>query len=133
METSVTIELLHVIKDGISDFENTEVEELANNLFNSDYYIIGYYQCEQWLKNHNISAFDAIADCMEYEKDQFGESYLKPEDINSEKIVNLLVYFYGMELSRVFWQVESESGLVDSDYIEQVISKIDYALAKLER
>ena len=38
------------------------------------------------------------SEIMEFEENTFGESYIKPEDINPEKVVNLLAYYYGQEL-----------------------------------
>ena len=65
---------------------------------NEDYFIIGYVEASQILKDCDYSEFSAIQDLIQLENDHFGESYLKPEDINSEKVVNLLAYFYGFEV-----------------------------------
>ena len=66
------------------------------NMFNEDYYIIGYYQAEQWLKEHNLSVFESINICREYEEEHFGESTTKFD--NAEKLVNHLAYWYGQDL-----------------------------------
>ena len=73
-------------------------DELHDFLFNEDYFVIGYYEASQILKDCDYSEFSAIQDLIQLENDHFGESYLKPEDINSEKVVNLLAYFYGFEV-----------------------------------
>ena len=38
--------------------------DLHNEIFNTDYYIIGTYQAKEWLADYT---FDAIADINEYE------------------------------------------------------------------
>lgn len=106
MENSIRVELLQHLKDLINDGVLTDDngddwyrhDDWHYYAFNQGYYIIGYYDAEQWLKRHNISAFEAIAYCIEYQQNMLGEITLKPEDINAEKIVNLYVYILGEEL-----------------------------------
>jgi len=64
--------------------------------FNESHYIIGYYQCSEWLKLHDVDAFDAIGTVVEYEQDNFGEVLTKVD--NSETVVNMYVYILGEEL-----------------------------------
>jgi len=69
--------------------------DLHNEIYNTDYFIIGCYQAEQWLlKNYGI--FDAIGDIQEYEKDNFGE--VNTDLGESEKVLNMLVYIIGEEV-----------------------------------
>ena len=97
MIESVKNELLEHIKDGITygQISNENIEDWHHDLFNVDYYIIGYYQCSQWLKKHNINPFEAIETVVNYEKENFGTIHT---DINSEAIVNMYVYIQGEEL-----------------------------------
>jgi hypothetical protein len=95
--TELKQHLIETVKDIYSD-DDTDFSELHHKAFNEDYYIIGYYQANAWLKQHDVDAFDAIAYVMEQEQQHFGESNLKSSDINSERIVNLLVYFAGEEV-----------------------------------
>jgi hypothetical protein len=48
--------------------------------------VIGYYNAEQWLNEHDISAFEAIQVCQQYEKDNFGECRIYD---NAESTVNM--------------------------------------------
>lgn len=98
MKQSIKTELKHHIQDLVNDGVLTQdnMEDWHFHAFNEDYYIIGYYQAEQWLKKHNMSAFEAIGICQEYEKEVFGES-TKVYD-NAETTVNMLVCIYGEEL-----------------------------------
>ena len=89
-------ELLNHIIDYVNDCDNDQdFSELHNECFNQDYYIIGYYQASEWLKKHNIDAFDAIDYVFCYEKSNFGETNTA---INSEAIVNMYVYIEGEAL-----------------------------------
>ena len=101
MNNTIKTELkAHLIQHVIENYndDDTDFSELHHYAFNEDYYIIGYYNASQWLKKHDIDAFDAIAYVMEQEQLQFEESSLKVNDINSERIVNLLVYFAGFDV-----------------------------------
>jgi hypothetical protein len=69
--------------------------DLHNEIFNSDYFIIGTWQAEQWLVK-NYSVFGAIGAIQEYETDNFGE--VNTDLSQAEKVVNMLVYIAGEEL-----------------------------------
>ena len=97
MKNSIKEELKNHILDLINDriITNENIEDVHFYAFNEDYYIIGYYQSEQWLKKHNINIFEAIQICQEYEKNNFGECTIYD---NSEKTVNMLAYIWGEEI-----------------------------------
>lgn len=94
MNTTVKIELTEYINDNIDNYKKND-PDLHHHLFNEDYYIIGYYNADQWLKNHNISVFEALNTIREYEEFNFGET--RSYD-NAEETVNMLVYIYGEQL-----------------------------------
>lgn len=91
------IDTVNYLSDGIN-----YSDELHQVAFNEDYYIVGYYQASEWLKGHNIDAFEAISTVIEWEENVLGEVTLKASDINSEKVVNLYVYILGEELLQGF-------------------------------
>jgi hypothetical protein len=68
-------------------------DELQQNAFNTDYYIIGTYQAKQWLGN---KVFEVIEHIREYEEFNFGEVYTDFSD--PEKIVNMYTYIIGEEI-----------------------------------
>ena len=68
---------------------------LHNEIYNQDYFIIGYYDSEQWLIK-NIGIFAAIEEVKEYEINNFG--ILTTDISSSEKVVNMLVYIAGEEV-----------------------------------
>ena len=70
-----------------------DVSDLHHEIFNMDYYIIGYYQAAQWL---GTDVFEAIGMIQDYEKDNFGEVYT---DLgSSENVANMLAYILGEEV-----------------------------------
>lgn len=80
----------------LSNKELSEISDVHHQLFNDDYYIIGYHSCSEWLKKHDIDVFDGINFCEVQEMDNFGECHTKYE--NSEILVNHIVYWVGMQV-----------------------------------
>jgi len=97
MRISIKTELMQYIadlqKENILNSEN--VEEWHQLAFNEDYYIIGYFNAKEWLRKHDFDTFEAIDIVKDYEIYNFGEF---TTEINSEKIVNMLVYIFGEQL-----------------------------------
>ena len=83
------------LKEYSTDEYNTLVRdgELHNEIFNTDYYIIGRYEAQKWLGDQ---VFDIIDIIQEYEKDNFGE--VTTDITEPEKVVNMYVYIVGEEL-----------------------------------
>lgn len=68
--------------------------DLHNEVFNTDYYIIGTHEAKKALEEYGI--FDAIGKVQEYEKDNFGKVYTDLSD--PEKLINMLFYIIGEEV-----------------------------------
>lgn len=90
------------VKKYFNDFvaENSEAlkdsnfrDDLHYHAFNTDYYIIGTYQAEQWL---GAEAFNVIGIIKEYEESNFGELYTDLSD--PEKVVNMYAYIVGEKI-----------------------------------
>ena len=94
MRQSIKTELTEHLNDTLKYLDSSE--EIHYHAFNEDYYIIGYYQAEQWLKKHDINTFEAIEICNDFELDNYGE--IQTTFNNAEKLVNHLVYWYGLEI-----------------------------------
>ena len=96
--------------------------DLHNEVFNTDYYIIGTYEAKKALEEFGV--FEAIEKVQDYEKFNFGEVYT---DIsNPEKLVNMLYYIIGeeviLEVSEVineFWN-ESADEETNAAIIEEL-------------
>ena len=70
--------------------------DLHNELFNVDYFIIGYYLAEEFLKGTEEGIFGAINKIKDYEQDNFGQVSTDLSD--SEKVANMYAYIVGEEI-----------------------------------
>lgn len=77
--------------------------DLHNEVFNTDYYIIGTYKAKEALKEYDV--FEAIEKVQEYEQEQFGEIYT--ELYNPEKLVNMLYYIIGDEVISEMYDINA--------------------------
>jgi len=68
--------------------------DLHHYLLNEDYFIIGYYKAEEWLKKDSI--FNAIETIKEYEQSNFGK--VSTDLSSSENVANMLAYILGEEI-----------------------------------
>ena len=82
--------IIETLKDGYTGYYC----DLHNEVFNTDYYIIGTYEAKQALKEYDV--FEAIEKVQQYEKDNFGEVYTDLSD--PEKLINMLYYIIGEEV-----------------------------------
>lgn len=91
--------IIETLEDGYAGYYC----DLHNEVFNTDYYIIGTYQAKKALEEYGI--FDAIEKVQTYEKDNFGEVYTDLSD--PEKLINMLYYIIGEEvLSEMLKNIE---------------------------
>jgi hypothetical protein len=90
-------ELKSLIIDAINDnrLNDKPVNEIHNEVFNTDYFIIGRYEAEQWLIN-NGGIFNAIEIIKDYENNNFGE--VNTDFSEPERVCNMYVYILGEEL-----------------------------------
>ena len=94
IERNTVEEIVNAAIDGLQDRRESGITgaDLHSALFNEGYYIIGYYQAEQWLFA-NGGVFNAIGEIQEYEKSNFGE--VITDCSSSERVVNMYVYILG--------------------------------------
>ena len=86
-------QLINALEDGL--LIGKPVSEIHNEVYNMDYFVIGYYQAEQYLIQHE-GVFNAIGEIKEYEENNFGEVVT---DLScSEKVCNMLAYIEGEKL-----------------------------------
>lgn len=95
---TINKEILSHAIDGLENIteDNTYGCDLHNELFNMDYFIIGYYQAEQFLKKCEDGIFGSIEIIKEYEQSNFGE--VNTDFSDSEKVANMYAYIKGEEL-----------------------------------
>lgn len=77
--------------------------DLHNEVFNTDYYIIGTYKAKEALKEYDV--FDAIEKVKDYEESNFGECYT--DCSNPEKLVNTLYYIIGDEVISDMYEIDA--------------------------
>ena len=88
------------VKDYIIDQLESDVgldqhiSDLHHYLLNEDYFIIGYYEAEKWLKKDSI--FNAIEKIKDYEQSNFGQ--VTTNLSSSESVANMLAYILGEEI-----------------------------------
>jgi len=76
-------------------------DEIHNVVFNQDYFIIGYYQAEQWLINESRNyTFEVLGYVLEQEKEMFGE--IQTIFDNAETLVNHYAYWLGYEVVQAY-------------------------------
>ncbi len=82
--------IIEVLEDGYTGYYS----DLHNEVFNTDYYIIGTYQAKRALAEYDV--WDAIEKVQTYEVYNFGEIHTDLSD--PEKLINMLYYIIGEEV-----------------------------------
>lgn len=77
--------------------------DLHNEVFNTDYYIIGTHRAKEALREYDV--FEAIELVQTYEKEQFGEVYTDLS--NPEKLINMVYYIIGDEVIGDMYEIEA--------------------------
>ena len=72
------------------------ISDLHHYLLNEDYFIIGSWRAEQWLKKDDSSIFEAIETIKEYEQSNFGQ--VSTDLSSSENVANMLAYILGEQI-----------------------------------
>ena len=93
--------LLQYLEDNdltIDEVMNDEDDDIHDKVFNQDYFIIGYYNAQQWLidEQGNNRTFEVLSYVQEQEKDNFGE--VETIFDNAETLVNHYAYWLGYEV-----------------------------------
>ena len=103
----------------IADYELEKLQEpydLGNEIYNTDYYIIGTYQAKRWLGDDVFEVIDSIK---YYEQSEFGE--VSTDFSSPEAIVNMFVYIVGERniCEMVEEYIEDNNIVFDFDDIEE--------------
>lgn len=96
--------------------------DLHNEVFNTDYYIIGRYDAEETLEEYGT--FKAVGVVASYEKDAFGE--INTDISDPEKIANMLWYIIGEEvIGEIEGIYDCWNDRADEDSRAKVLEEID--------
>ena len=79
--------------DGYEGIEDYTFDDVFNDLFNSDYYIIGYKEAEEALQEYGI--FNALEEVQRWDVENFG--HWDTDYTDPEKIANMLEYIHASE------------------------------------
>lgn len=94
--------------DGYEGINNYTFDDVFNDLFNSDYYIIGYKEAENALKEYGI--FKALEEVQEFDVENFG--HWDTDYTDPEKIANMLEYIHASDYMQ---NILNEAGLYLED------------------
>lgn len=93
MKLFTTNEAIENIIEMLQDY-NGQVSELHNEVFNTDYYIIGYNDADIALREYGV--FKALGEVSSFEIENFGEIITDITD--PEKVSNMLWYIIGWDV-----------------------------------
>jgi hypothetical protein len=96
-------EAIEAIIEALEDGYDGYYCDLHNEVFNTDYYIIGTYEAREALRKYDV--FNAIELVQTYEKERFGEVYT--ELSNPEKLINMVYYIIGDEVIGDMYEIEA--------------------------
>ena len=98
--------------------------DLHNEVFNTDYYIIGTYQAKEALREYDV--FEAIELVQTYEQEQFGEVNTDLSD--PEKLINMVYYIIGDEIIGEMYDIEEFNDNWNESADEETNGKIIEAM-----
>ena len=116
MRREAIADIIETLEGGYSDYYC----DLHNEVFNTDYYIIGTWQAKEALNEYDV--FDAIETIQDYEKSNFGEVYT---DVTSpEALVNMLYYIIGEEIIGDMYDIAAFANNWNNDADEETNAAI---------
>ena len=112
----------------LKEFEGSSiyVSDLHNEIFNTDYFIIGYYESEKWLNDY-IGVFFAINIIKEYEEKNFGT--IMTDLTSSEKVANMYAYIQGEEMLNELKTIQKNwDKRIDDEMLDKIINELNEML-----
>ena len=129
-EKAMREEARNAIIEKLKNGYNGYYADLHQEVFNTDYYIIGTHEAKQALDEYGV--WDAIKKVKEYEEDNFGTVYTDLSD--PEQVVNMLYYIIGEEvLCEMMEGVDEFHDNWNNQADEETNAKILKAIAEKER
>ena len=119
-EEKVIDYLIEKLKEFNYDGFTCDSYDLHNEVFNTDYVVIGCYQAKQMIAE-NIDDLFYMLD--EYEQ-EFGESYKDIQDV--ERVLNLMYYMCGLQLFNELNLHSNEyNGILEQKDIQKIIDYLE--------
>jgi hypothetical protein len=110
--------IIEALEDGYSGYYC----DLHNEVFNTDWYIIGTYRAKEALEKYGV--FEAIELVQEYEEFNFGE--VSTDLSNPEKLINMVYYIIGSDIISEMNEIEEFS----DNWNEMADDEINEAIVK---
>lgn len=114
-------EIKETLLDNLDEYEGIKdytFDDIFNDLFNSDYYIIGYKEAEEALQEYGI--FNALEEVQEFDVENFG--HWNTDYADPEKVANMLEYIHA---SKYMQDMLDEAGLyLDDDTTTENVSEL---------
>ena len=120
-------EAIEAIMEALEDGYSGYYCDLHNEVFNTDWYIIGTEMAKDALREYDV--FDAIELVQEYEKFNFGEVYTELH--NPEKLINMVYYIIGDEVIGEMNEIEEFSDNWNNLSDDETNEKILEAMRKM--
>lgn len=114
---------LDQLKDNPENYIGVYGCDLHHNLYNLDYFVIGYYNAEKFLERSG-GIFKCIHQVKNYELDMFGEC--NTDLSNSEQVANILAYIEGelvlfeCETLKEYWDIK-----LDEEGVNKIINELE--------
>ena len=117
-----TIDRLREMRDYDADIlDDRHESDLHSVIWNEGHYIIGYFECKQWLGE---DTFEALGLIQEYEEFNFGE--LTTDMSSSEQVANMLAYILGEEaMEEAIETITSEREDVVENAFDDLMLRVD--------
>jgi len=125
MKNKFNHEIIQHAIDGLENLqEGVYACDLHHELYNTDYFIIGRYEAEQFLIRAEGSVFNAIYYVQETEESEFGEIYTDFSE--AERLCNSYTYWKGTEVLNQCKTVQRrwDEKLTEQDY-KQIIEELN--------
>lgn len=106
--------IIEALQDGYSG----DYGDLHNEVFNTDYYIIGKEKAIEALEEYGV--FDAIKEVQTFERFAFGSGYTDVCD--PEKLVNMLYYIIGEECMSELYKHPAFHGQADAETNDDLVN-----------
>lgn len=123
MKEEAIAAIIEALEDGYSGYYC----DLHNEVFNTDYYIIGTYEAKEALREYDV--FEAIELVQTYEKEQFGQIFT--ELSNPEKLINMVYYIIGDKIICEMYEIEEFEENWNNEADEETNEIIAKAMRKM--
>ena len=115
MRREAIADIIETLEGGYSDYYC----DLHNEVFNTDYYIIGTWQAKEALNEYGFGAIETVQD---YEESNFGEVYT--DVTNPEALINMLYYIIGEEVIGDMYDIAAFANNWNNDADEETNAAI---------